>query len=101
MTVPRVQSVVYSTWKQISKFSMYPLDAQTILDIQRYKQAWTKEKPTKEGYYWLRNGPEGAEPQIVQVWGTDLRTVELCGSDVAYDAEYIEGEWSGPLEAPK
>lgn len=78
---------------------MYPIDAETILDIQRERQQWSAKRPTVNGYYWFRNGPESPDPQIVELWANQ-DYVSLCGSDVTYEMGDIDGEWSGPLTPP-
>ena len=37
---------------------MYPLDAETILEIQRERQRWTVNLPHVNGWYWLRGWKE-------------------------------------------
>jgi len=64
---------------------------------------WTRDKPTKDGYYWLRR--REIKTKVVWVWDTiGLPMVASCGSD--WDKEISEldntdsAEWYGPLEPP-
>lgn len=65
---------------------------------------WTKEKPTKEGYYWLRNiifQPDLTEdntydwseekPQIVKFRNNRIYYI---GDEMWMELRYIEAEWS-------
>jgi len=78
---------------------MFPLDATTVLEIQRERQKWT-ERPCATGFYWLRG------------WGDALLDVEMVlvsddclwftpwGSDSDYEITETTGMWSGPLVPP-
>jgi hypothetical protein len=70
---------------------------------------WTKEKPSKPGYYWLRNftliesygflGVDGSTT-VVKVYrdaGDDDLTVALPGTEVIAPMADVRGEWQGPL----
>jgi hypothetical protein len=66
---------------------------------------WTKEKPTKEGYYWACD-PTLYDPMIVRIerFGEGGLFVEFPGSEGDYlnrekiwDNEY----WYGPIEVPE
>lgn len=52
---------------------------------------WSKKKPTKEGWYWLRNKKE------IGIVFVRLYCDELCITNwpIPDDAE-----WSGPIEEP-
>ncbi len=75
------------------------------------KVQWTNKKPTKSGYYWLRNYRfEGdslvdTEPTIVCVIadkGFSTAEFTFCGNDMSWDlGELLEGEWSNQIEPPK
>lgn len=87
--------------------AMYPLDAATILGIQRERQKWTTTKPAAAGYYWLRNfevngGENNPDPQVAEVY-EDIcgeLVVARAGTDCDFDLKDVNGEWSGPLELP-
>ena len=62
---------------------------------------WTKDKPTKDGWYWSKVRPE-ANPEVVMV---DIAYgVSLCGFE---EHEHIESSyfnsalWYGPLTPPE
>lgn len=53
--------------------------------------AWTRQKPTKPGWYWYRqNGAVG----VVEVHDNGS-----VGPDYE-DIRWWDGEWAGPLEVP-
>jgi hypothetical protein len=63
--------------------------------------SWTKQRPTKPGYYWWRIDAETPEPQIVEIstkevlepgcWQVRFRHSEnILG--------LVHGEWQGPLK---
>lgn len=66
---------------------------------------WTTDKPTQEGYYWVRlakNSLEGEKEVVVQVSKNGLTKGKLIvyhtGNDLEFsidDPEYIA--WKGPL----
>jgi len=62
---------------------------------------WTKEKPTKQGYYWWRQYPS-TKPRIAKVWGYDgeCEYVAWMGTDNDSNLIDTEGEWFGPIEPP-
>lgn len=77
---------------------MYPLDAETILEIQRERQRWTVGPPRVNGWYWLRGWKEALlEPEMVLV---DNGKFTPWGSDYDYSVVDTGGEWSGPLLPP-
>ena len=84
---------------------MYPLDAESILEIQRMRQAWKSEKPTAAGYYWFRGVLDSTvinssvETVIVEVW-EHLTAFVLFFDDSVYNTAHVDGEWSGPLTPP-
>jgi len=66
---------------------------------QAAQPVWTKEKPTKEGWYWWRSGDivgihvlefDGDEGGELVCMTTDGDTIEEMG-----------GEWAGPLPEPR
>jgi hypothetical protein len=72
---------------------------------------WTMEKPTKEGFYWVREPHQPHMPHPLALGRP--RIVEICGEEVdelrLYDAGVDMAEpvtscrvvwWYGPLEAP-
>lgn len=60
-------------------------------------QRWSKDKPSKEGWYWYRRRFMGGTlgPLCLQV---DGEQVAVCGEWTAL-AEF-DGEWCGPLAPP-
>jgi len=59
---------------------------------------WTKEKPVKAGWYWLRGLDEVS---IVQVrMGGELYVVP-SGWDDTYALRNVDGEWAGPIPEPR
>jgi hypothetical protein len=67
----------------------------------------TIRKPTREGWYWIRNSAvEGwesiAERQVVYVYGFDhgTPTVTLPSEELCSDLSAVDGEWAGPIEPP-
>lgn len=71
---------------------------------------WTKDKPTKEGFYWCRYYPRSYRPKwwtvIVEVKVVvDRLQVYFPGSeveeDLSNDAYFGLSFWFGPLEAPE
>lgn len=67
---------------------------------------WTKEKPTKPGYYWLRRKWYDDEPVKVHRYENGGEIAELVVREIAVDTEYdindlVDEKWSGPIEPPK
>jgi hypothetical protein len=67
---------------------------------------WTKEKPTKPGWYWLRlyvsrgDLGSGYRPNIAYV--QDDGSICFLGSESDLKIEEVlEGEWAGPIEPPE
>ena len=74
---------------------------------------WTKEKPTKEGWYWFRHQivlPEGCE--IVKVYDRFFITGKgkkcVLGSHMGFvledlycDEDIPYAEWAGPIPEPE
>jgi hypothetical protein len=60
---------------------------------------WTKEKPTKDGFYWYRD--EGEEPEVIE-WDSYLGWVITCGNGNLREEEgEIKGEfWSHEITPP-
>ena len=56
---------------------------------------WTKERPTKTGYYWYF---DVADPQICFI---DDGRVYFTGDEVSDDVEVLGGEWAGPIPEPE
>lgn len=57
---------------------------------------WTKELPTKEGYYWLRYNDECGVIEI-----EDGHVNEFCDTNSLNVRNYSNCEWYGPIEPPK
>jgi hypothetical protein len=68
--------------------------------------AWTRECPSRVGYYWYRAAPGDppdfgpVAPEVVQIVGRSL-SVSLVGSDVFYGLADLSGWWLGPLTPPE
>lgn len=72
---------------------------------------WTRETPTKPGYYWLRlrrdiHSDDVFGPAIVNIYGSDDPELEWMGyenpmrvADIP-GAGWIDACWYGPLEPP-
>jgi len=60
---------------------------------------WSKNKPEKSGYYWLRCSDEG--PQVVKV-NDSLRVVLPFDNNIGIgvDAFSSQSEWAGPIDLP-
>jgi hypothetical protein len=64
---------------------------------------WTTEKPSKPGWYWWRK--VGHKPEMLRVSGgysnmivSVMLSTRVMSRPIENDDE---GEWAGPLEAPK
>jgi len=67
---------------------------------------WTKEKPTKIGYYWflsMRETKYPQEPEIVEIISLfdKLRVREIAVDDGWLLEKYEEGYWLGPIKMPE
>ena len=62
---------------------------------------WTKEKPTKPGYYWYRWGAIVKIIEGVGATGTPL-VYRFVGSEFENNAELMIGDfWSEPVQPPQ
>lgn len=66
---------------------------------------WTKKKPTKSGFYWIRGGVY--EAQVVWVSKSSFpgtkgrRYVRFARYDECDDLKYFDDfEWAGPIQSP-
>ena len=60
---------------------------------------WTKEKPSKEGYYWYM---ESNTAEIVEIAIFPREIIVWCiAQEYANPIEVFNGEWYGPLEVPE
>lgn len=50
---------------------------------------WTKEPPTKPGWYWVRFDKE--EIRMLEIRRSELKTIQ----------KFTEWEWAGPIPEPK
>lgn len=65
--------------------------------------AWSRERPTKEGYYWWR---KDGDIEILQLWDCAYLQVSQMYNEEGFQSEpldaflreYADGEWQGPLE---
>jgi len=59
---------------------------------------WTKEKPTRAGWYWYRNmGERNIGDVYMAVWGF---VAHLSGSGHPVAVKGLDGEWAGPIPPP-
>ncbi len=64
------------------------------------KLAWTKEPPTKPGWYWAHfDGDQSTAAQIVYFADILYREVCIAGSDIHEEFAAFD-LWSGPIEPP-
>lgn len=64
---------------------------------------WTRELPTKVGWYWFRDGDESPAPvHVFKRYDCHRDEHRLVGRDemgnVYEIAVYDTGEWQGPIE---
>ncbi len=59
---------------------------------------WTRESPTKKGWYWLRQDKE--ETHLFIVYVIDAERMVAAGSETEINPAQEVGEWYGPLEPP-
>ena len=57
-------------------------------------QRWSRERPTKKGWYWYRHKPEW-EPRVMFVT-TELRVAQV-GFEGQESMDVYSGEWQGPI----
>jgi hypothetical protein len=84
--------------------SLYQQRREGILEIveEGKKMNWTKEKPTKNGWYWCLEKGE-TKPQIINIEDINEAAfpISISGDDVQYKLEdFKEAQWYGPLEPP-
>lgn len=76
--------------------------------LRQCHPVWTRELPTKEGYYWMRSDRRDAVT-VVKIYidhgetGTPWVVQEghPAKSGAQYLRDYRGNEWAGPLEEPK
>ena len=61
---------------------------------------WTKERPTKTGFYWWRNTAFDSMATIVAV-DIENRASIIIGSEKVVDFTKVSGEWAGPIPEPE
>ncbi len=59
---------------------------------------WTREAPSKEGWYWLRLDKEETHRFIVYV--IDAERMVAAGSETELHPSLQLGEWYGPIDPP-
>lgn len=71
---------------------------------------WTAEKPTKPGFYWVKemrwiaSGDQFAVPEIVCIVLSDDRLgfyVDVADERAWIELHEVTGQWAGPLEPPE
>jgi len=63
---------------------------------------WTKEKPTKEGWYWY--GSDVSDPKPTILWVDIMNNGQGWVSWPDHSSDRltrVEGEWYGPLKLPE
>jgi hypothetical protein len=63
---------------------------------------WTTDKPTKEGWYWLKTDTVKGVVAVITGGGKNDRCrlwIVLHGHPVRISD--VDGEWAGPLEEPR
>lgn len=60
---------------------------------------WTKDPPTKEGWYWVRFVESQRWPAMVIHHASEGRTVFPRQDSKSY-LKFPDAEWAGPLEPP-
>jgi hypothetical protein len=58
---------------------------------------WTREKPTKPGFYWLRRQDDDDIVIRLWRWSTEEFSVAFTGTDYDRDLGEVDGLWAGPL----
>ena len=76
------------------------------LVITRPKLAWTAERPTEPGFYWLKGSTAILQPiTIVEVfYHCDIRSqvfVRFFDCECGVAVTGVDGEWYGPLSPPE
>lgn len=62
---------------------------------------WTKENPTKEGWYWYRKDSSSVANNIVRVsWSQEKNCLVGNVWLSQFDVKEFGGEWAGPIEEP-
>lgn len=59
---------------------------------------WTRDKPTKEGWYWFRM--ENEEKRVVIVYVISQDRMVAVGSESEGNPALQNGAWCGPLQPP-
>jgi hypothetical protein len=57
-------------------------------EVNALKLTWTTARPTVEGYYWFREGPDDKNPWVVRVTELDMKMIS-------------GGQWAGPILGPE
>lgn len=63
---------------------------------------WTKEKPTKPGWYWFRSETEyGTCTTVLEIRNVQGGLVVVETIAIYPLEEFREGEWAGPIPEPE
>lgn len=64
-------------------------------------QRWSRDRPSRPGWYWFRNTDlvDEHEPRIVYLRDY-VRGLAVGNCHIDGFTRYEEGEWCGPLEPP-
>jgi len=71
---------------------------------------WTRERPTEEGYYWVRGMAHAKRPMIVLVSGSKFDRAagmtDVCFAGNASvcalnSTNFDQAQWAGPLLPPE
>lgn len=82
---------------------------QLVGEIQRLRLTWTKEPPTKPGWYWARETPKQLIPTgkyylLSLVGRSPFLKLESAHDQAGYKCDinlYNIGEWAGPIEVSR
>lgn len=62
---------------------------------------WTKKKPLKNGYYWIKESSDDRKAIIVGIWDGVVKWPDGSDSNIFKDPYLKNAEWYGPLKPPE
>jgi hypothetical protein len=80
------------------------LDEAVLDRLAAQRRAWTREPPTRPGWYWLRWTGIGGVDVVVKVDGGALPRAHFVGGEsnwLPMRTIRADAEWFGPLEPPR
>ena len=84
-------------------------DINEMVTLVEHDMTWTKDKPSSLGWYWYRQ-PDFNMDKPMPAWVFDSHRLfyvqlmpvhEPSNAPVAKNVKDYDGEWYGPMEAPK